>query len=227
MRRADRLFQIIQQLRRRSRPMTGDQLAENLGVSVRTIYRDIRDLTLSGVPIAGEAGVGYVLSRSYDLPPLMFDETELEALALGARMVQSWADPDLAKAADSVLSKVDAVVPEPLRQRIERATIFAWNFRQNQSSKELLGHIRGAIDAQRRISFDYTDRGGAASSRTVRPLGLFFWGSTWTLAAWCELREDFRSFRIDRIDSFETLDATFTPEEGRTLEDLFRSYEEG
>ena len=171
MRRADRLFQIIQQLRRRRQPVTGDQLAENLSVSVRTIYRDIRDLTLSGVPITGEAGVGYVLSRSYDLPPLMFDEVELEALALGARMVQSWADPDLARAADSVLSKVDAVVPEPLRQKIERATMFAWNFRQSNSSKELLGHLRGAIDGRNCISFDYTDRAGDPTTRTVRPTG--------------------------------------------------------
>ncbi len=227
MRRADRLFQIIQQLRRRRHPVTGDQLAEALGVSTRTIYRDIRDLSLSGVPITGEAGVGYVLSRSYDLPPLMFDEIELEALALGARMVQSWADPDLARAADSVLAKVDAVVPEPLRERIERATMFAWNYRQSHASKELLGEVRKAVDKRQRIRFDYVDRSGDETRRTVRPLGLFFWGSTWTLAGWCELREDFRSFRIDRFESFEALESTFDPEEGRTLEDLFRSYEEG
>lgn len=227
MRRADRLFQIIQLLRSRRRPVTGDHLADRLGVSVRTIYRDIRDLTLSGVPIQGEAGVGYMLSRSYDLPPLMFDETELEALALGARMVQSWADPGLAEAADSVLSKVDAVVPEHLRSKIERATLFAWNFRQSSSSRELLGQLRGAVDRRRCVSFSYTDRAGDGSERTVRPLGLFFWGSTWTLASWCELREDFRSFRVDRIESFEELDQEFQPEAGRTLEDLFRSYEEG
>ena len=227
MRRADRLFQIIQLLRRRRSTMTADALAERLGVSTRTVYRDIRDLMDSGVPIAGEAGVGYALSRTYDLPPLMFDDTELEALALGARMVQSWADADLARAADSVLAKVDAVVPARLRNRIDKTAMFAWNARSGSTPKELLGHLRSCIADRRHVCFSYTDREGAGSARTVRPLALFFWGSVWTLAGWCQLREDFRSFRIDRIEGFQMLDSVFPEEEGRTLEDLFRRYEEG
>ncbi|MDX1382945.1 MAG: YafY family protein [Thermoanaerobaculia bacterium] len=227
MRRADRLFQIIQLLRRRRRPITAGELAERLRVSERTVYRDVRDLIDSGVPLRGEAGVGYVLSRSYDLPPLMFDEQELEALVLGARIVQSWADPGLAAAADALMAKVEVVVPERLRPRIDATTLYSINLRPDAAARARLGDLRAAVAAGRRVRFAYTDAEGVDSRRTVRPLGLFFWGVSWTLASWCELREDFRNFRIDRIDRLEVLDDAFEAEPGKTLEDLFRRYEEG
>jgi predicted DNA-binding transcriptional regulator YafY len=227
VRRADRLFQIIELLRRRRRAVRAEDIADTLGVSVRTIYRDISDLSLSGVPIRGEAGVGYVLSKGYDLPPLMFDQDELEALVLGARIVQSRGDAGLARAAETLLAKVEAVVPERARARLETAAFHAFDFRTSAQAKETLGHLRLAIRERRRIRFAYTDRQAEATERTVMPLGLFFWQSSWTVAAWCELRSDFRSFRIDRIEELELLDDVFEIEPGRSLQDLFERYEEG
>lgn len=226
MRRADRLFQIIQLLRRRKRATTADELADTLGVSVRTVYRDIADLAGSGVPIRGEAGVGYVLSKGYDLPPLMFDEDELEALVLGARIVKSRGDVALARAAETLLAKVEAVVPERARHRIEGTAFHAFDFRTTPEARETLGELRLAVRERRPLRFSYTDRLDEKSKRGVQPLGLFFWGASWTLAAWCELRQDFRSFRIDRIRDLEVSEDTFEIEPGRSLEDLFLRYEE-
>lgn len=227
MRRADRLFQIIELLRRRRRAATAAQIAERLGVSTRTVYRDIRDLMGSGVPISGEAGVGYLLDRTYDLPPLMFDEDELEALVLGARMVSSRTDPELARAADRLLAKVEAVVPERLRPRIEGATLYAFDFRTDRETRERLGCLRLAVRDRHKVLFRYTDRSQERTCRKVQPLGLFYWAASWTLASWCELRDDFRNFRVDRIDDLAVLDEPYEIVEGRTLEDLFKRYEEG
>jgi predicted DNA-binding transcriptional regulator YafY len=220
MRRADRLFRIVQRLRRRG-ATTAAQLAEALEVSERTIYRDIQDLMVSGVPIRGEAGVGYALPRDFDLPPLMFDAEEIEALVLGCRIVKSWSDPDLAKAADSVLNKVESVLPERLRDRIAESALFAVNFRQANATGDVLIRIRQAIRAQRKTTFDYVDEKQSATRRTVRPLGLFYWGQKWSLGAWCETRVDFRNFRLDRVSNLELLEATFVPEPGKTLNDYF------
>ncbi len=227
MRRADRLFQIIELLRRRRRATTAAQIAGRLGVSTRTVYRDVHDLMGSGVPISGEAGVGYLLERSYDLPPLMFDEDELEALVLGARMVSSRTDPELARAADRLLAKVEAVVPERLRPRLEGTTLFAFDFRTDRDTRDRLGALRIAARDRRKVLFRYTDRAEERTSRTVQPLGLFYWAAAWTLASWCELRDDFRNFRVDRIEDLAVLDEPFEPVDGRTLEDLFKRYEEG
>lgn len=224
MRRADRLFQIVQRLRLRRRvSTTAAQLAEELGVSERTIYRDVRDLIVSGVPIQGEAGVGYALPNSFDLPPLMFTEEEIEALVLGARVVKSFADKSLAKAADDVLAKVEAVLPKHMRDRLAASTLFALNLRTPASQD--LGSLRGAINSMKKIRFAYEDGKKAATERTVQPLGLFYWGSTWSLGAWCELRVDFRNFRLDRISALEVLSETFEPTPGRTLTDLFAYYQ--
>lgn len=223
MRRADRLFQIIQRLRRNRHPTIAAHLADVLGVSLRTVYRDIRDLVASGVPIRGEAGVGYVLSRSYDLPPLMFDEEEIEALVLGARVVRSWGDPALAAAADSVLSKVEGVLPEPLRDRVAGAALFALN-RPRKADGEMLGQLRIAIRGRRRVRLVYGDRHEQETDRIVQPLGLFYWGLLWTLGAYCELRQGFRTFRIDRIQRASLLDDSFPTVPGRTLADLFAHY---
>lgn len=223
MRRADRLFQIVQRLRGRG-PVTAATLGRELEVSPRTIYRDVQDLVLSGVPIQGEAGVGYALPRSFDLPPLMFDEAEIEALVLGARIVESWADPELARAARNVLSKVEVVLPARLRDRIPDATLFAPGFHVRAAANAGLGALRGAIRARRKVTLSYRDRGDAPTERTVQPLGVFYWGASWSLGAWCELRRDFRNFRLDRVTKLDVLEETFAAEPGRTLTDLFRHY---
>ncbi|HZS35763.1 MAG TPA: YafY family protein [Polyangia bacterium] len=224
MRRADRLFRILQRLRRRG-VTTASALAEALEVSERTIYRDVRDLQISGVPIVGEAGVGYALPKGYDLPPLMFSEEEIEALVLGARIVKSWADAELARAADDVLAKVESVLPQRLKERIPDATLFAPAFHIRRAASEALQPLRGAIRDRAKVRFAYEDRKQERSARTVQPLGLFYWGATWSLGAWCELRRDFRNFRVDRMSALEILDEKFKPEPGRTLVDFFRAHD--
>lgn len=226
MRRADRLFDLVQRLRRaRPRATTARALAAALEVSERTIYRDIEDLSLQGVPIRGEAGVGYVLERGYELPPLMFDEDEIEALVLGARVVREWGDPALAAAAADALAKIEGVLPESLKERVAGAALFALNLRPRREDGERLTTLRHAVRARRRVSFHYRDAADRATERTVQPLGLFYWGNTWTLGAWCELRDGFRNFRVDRVDQLAVGDL-FPLVPGRTLEDLFRYYRE-
>jgi predicted DNA-binding transcriptional regulator YafY len=225
MRRADRLFQIIQLLRRK-RVATARDLAVELEVSERTVYRDIRDLVISGVPIEGEAGVGYILRRGFDLPPLMFTEPEIEALVLGIRVVSSWSDPGLAKAAGDALARVEAALPERLRSRLGDTRLYAPGFHVSPVIVSRLGEMRAALDAHHKVWLSYRDEKEAESERVVRPLGLFFWGTKWTLTAWCELRTDFRAFRLDRILGFKTLDDIFEEEPGRTLEDYFASMDE-
>jgi predicted DNA-binding transcriptional regulator YafY len=220
MRRADRLFQIIQILRRR-RVTTAQRLADELEVSERTIYRDIQDLSISGVPIEGEAGIGYVLRHGFDLPPLMFTNDELEALVLGTRIVSSWADAALARAAGDVLVKVDAVLPPRLRQRITDSPLHVPDFHISSTAIAALGPLRNAIAARCKVFFAYTRADGAQSRRTILPLGLFYWGATWSLVAWCELRDDFRNFRLDRIERLEVLDEKFDDKPGQTLQDFF------
>ena len=218
MRRADRLFEIIQQLRG-DRLVTAKVLAMRLEVSIRTVYRDIRDLQASGVPIDGAAGVGYLLRPGYHLPPLMFLPVEIEALIVGARMVKAWAGRDLAAAAAEALVKIGAVVP-PDRMRIaERVPIFASGFRIGETERSNLDLLAKGIDERRRARFAYRDADGSETERTVWPLALHFWGQVWTLAAWCELRDDFRTFRIDRAERVALTDASYPHTRGRTLED--------
>jgi len=224
VRRADRLFRIVQRLRRRG-VTTARTLAEDLGVSERTVYRDVRDLVLSGVPVLGEAGVGYALPRGYDLPPLMFNEEEIEALVLGARVVQSWADPQLRAAAGDVLAKVEAVLPPALRERLSEASLFSPGVRVPRAVAAELGRLRTALRERRKIRFQYVDKGGAGSSRTIWPLGLFFWGKSWSVAGYCELRKDFRNFSADRVTALELLEEKFEHVPGRTLRDLFEHYQ--
>jgi predicted DNA-binding transcriptional regulator YafY len=219
MRRADRLFQIIQLLRRRH-VTTAARLAEDLEVSERTIYRDVRDLIGSGVPIEGEAGVGHMLRKGFDLPPLMFSRAEIEAMVLGARIVTSWADPGLARAAEDALARVEAVLPEALKARLTSTPLFAPGFHIHAEAARDLSSIRTAIEERRKVRLAYTRADGEASERTVRPLGLFFWGITWSMVGWCELRDDFRSFRLDRMRQLDVLRETFRDEPGRTIADF-------
>jgi predicted DNA-binding transcriptional regulator YafY len=222
MRRADRLFQIIQLLRRR-RVTTAQQIAERLEVSERTVYRDIRDLSLSGVPVLGEAGVGYRLGSGFDLPPMMFTVDEIQALVLGARMVESWGDEELRRAAREVLTKVEAVLPKSKRHRVQDTALFALSFRVSPEVRARVGTLRKAVEARSKVHLDYADAKGTASGRVVCPLGLYFWGSVWTLGAWCELRQDFRNFRLDRIEDVSILDDAFADESPTTLDDFIRA----
>ena len=219
MRRADRLFQIVQLLRR-SRATTAAQLAAELQVSERTVYRDVRDLAGSGIPIQGETGVGYALPAHFELPPLMFSAPEIEALALGARMVQGWADADLARAARSALSRIENVLPGSLAEKLADSKLFVPDFHVPKDQQATLRTVRDALDERAVLRLDYRDEDGARSQRHVRPLGLFYWGRTWTLMAWCELRIDFRSFRLDRMAEVTKLAKKFPDEPGKRLEDF-------
>ncbi len=212
------MFQIIQILRRR-RTITASVLAEKLEVSKRTIYRDVGDLIRSGVPIEGEAGVGYLLSTYYDLPPLMFTEDEIESLVLGARIVKSSADKGLARAAENILSKVETILPENLKQRIEKSPLFSVNFEFSDEQSGTLERLRIAIYQSTKIRFSYIREDKQLSKRTVRPLGLSFIPPVWLLTAWCEFRNEFRNFRPDRISHLEILQETFPEEPGKTMTD--------
>ncbi len=216
MRRADRLFQIVRLLRVRGF-LTGQALADELGVSKRTVYRDIRDLERSGVPIRGEAGVGYRLERGFELPPLTFNEAEIEALVLGARIAGAWGDDQLASAAETALQRLEAVLPEPLRRVVATTPLFAPDFHRRRELVAGLPIIREAIGGRRHLRFAYTRADGAGSARTVRPFALYFWGKAWTLASWCETRGDYRSFRPDRMSEVVMLESTFDDTDGPTL----------
>lgn len=213
MRRADRLFQIVQILRR-GRLVTAKDLADTLEVSERTVYRDMRDLIGSGVPVDGEAGVGYVMRRGYDLPPLMFTKDEVEALAVGARLLRAWTGGTLSSAAASALDKIETAMPETRRAEVESSRIHAVSFNApDPEQRRVFDSLHEAINTHRIIAFAYTRADGAATRRRVRPLGLFFWGRVWTLAAWCEMRGAYRNFRTDRIKDLAILDDVFVETE--------------
>ena len=225
MRRADRLFQIVQHLRLRRTRTTARELARKLEVSERTIYRDIQDLGRSGVPIEGEAGVGYIL-RGFDVPPLMFARDEIEALVVGARMVEAWTTKQLAEAARQALRKIEAALPERLRAEIEKPQIYAIDLRTRADVRASMDAIRQAIGEGRRVEFDYSKEDGTGPRRAVQPLGLYFWGNVWTLASWCELRGDFRNFRLDRMSGLAAGDR-FEVVAGRTLADFLLRMRDG
>ena len=216
MRRADRLFRLVQLLRAR-RFATGEQIAGELGVSKRTIYRDVADLQGSGVPIRGEAGVGYRLERGYELAPLIFTSDELESLVLGARIVAAWADAELAAAVGSAMTKVEAVLPETLRRVVLETPFFSPALPEASAMAGELAALRRAIGERRLVHFRYVREDGAESERDARPLGLYFWGRKWTLATWCELRSDYRTFRPDRMRDVTLLERRFDPADGISL----------
>lgn len=197
---------------------TAETLAEQLSVSPRTVYRDIRRLEAAGVPVKGEAGVGYALQRDFELPPLTFTHDEIEALVLGTRMVQSWTDEELATAAQQVIEKVERVLPGPLRQVLDNTALFAPATRWAGARGAEIGLFRQAIGLSQKLLIQYARADGAESERIIRPLGLYFWGNKWSLAAWCELRESYRSFRPDRVIRVERLRESFDGSDGITLE---------
>jgi predicted DNA-binding transcriptional regulator YafY len=216
VRRADRLFRLVQLLRAR-RFATGEQIARELGVSKRTVYRDVADLQGSGVPIKGEAGVGYRLERGYELAPLIFTSDELAGLVLGARIVATWGDADLAAAVGSAMTKVEAVLPEALRRVVLETPLFAPGLPGASAMAGEVALLRRAISERRLVHFRYGREDGTESERDARPLGLYFWGRKWTLAAWCELRGDYRSFRPDRMREVRLLDRRYDPADGVSL----------
>lgn len=224
MRRADRLFQIVQILRR-DRITTAARIAREVGVAERTVYRDVRDLSASGIPVESEAGVGYRLPRHFELPPLMFTPDEVEALVLGARITQAWGGEELSGAARSALSRIEAVLPPALRERLSGANLFAPGFHVPRRTLAHLETLRAAARERRKVRVAYARADGERSVRVLQPLGLFFWGTSWSLAAWCEMRTGFRTFRLDRIRALTPLEERFEAEPGRTLADYERLME--
>ncbi|HWE44816.1 MAG TPA: YafY family protein [Caulobacteraceae bacterium] len=206
MRRADRLFEIIQILRRSRRPVTADAIAEELETSKRTIYRDIAALLGRRVPIRGEAGVGYVLEDGFDLPPLMLTVDEVEAAVLGAQWVSRRGDPTLAKAAENLLAKIASTVPEDLRAYV-LDPVSAMPPRWGDTPEPIdLAQLRAQIRAGRKLMFSYRDQAGADTRRTVWPCAVGYMEMSRMLVAWCELREAFRHFRLDRISDPQWLE---------------------
>lgn len=220
MRPADRLFQIVLMLGR-GKVVTASALAEQLEVSERTIYRDVQDLMASGVPIEGEAGVGYCLRSGYHVPPMMFDEDELQALVFGADVAKTWGDAMMAEAAERILAKVDAVLPERLRPQLNSQSLIVPDREIPEATTRMLGEVRDAINRRMRVFLDYRDAADQTTERIVWPLTLAYWGKTWTLGAWCELRQGFRNFRIDRLAAVTTLNSGFPDESGKRLADYF------
>jgi predicted DNA-binding transcriptional regulator YafY len=221
MRRADRLFQIVQLIRGR-RLSTAQFLAQRLEVSERTIYRDIAELMVQSVPIEGEAGVGYRMRSGFDLPPLMFTHEEAQALVASVRIAQPRLDAALAAQAENALSKILAVLPVAARAAAESLAVYAPPIEFDAGTRSRLEPLRLAAEGRRKVTLHYRDLKDSDSQRTVRPLGCFYWGAVWTLAAWCETRSSFRNFRIDRIQQLHVLDETFRDEPGKTLPDMFR-----
>lgn len=222
MRRADRLFRIVQYLRG-GRLWTADQIAARLEVTRRTVYRDMADLMASGVPIEGAAGVGYLMRDGYDLPPLMFTNDEIVALVAGARLIRAWGGAQMALAAEEALTKINVVLPDAARARADAVQVHAITRSDlSDATRALLDQIEAASNARNRLTLAYTDDAGAQTRRTIRPFGLWFWGSVWTCVAWCELRGDFRMFRVDRMSDVQ-VGERFRPEPGRTLRDFLAS----
>jgi predicted DNA-binding transcriptional regulator YafY len=222
MRRADRLFQIVQLVRGR-RLTTADFLAQRLEVSVRTVYRDIADLQAQGVPLDGAAGVGYRMRAGFDLPPLMFTREEAQALVASVRLAQPRLDVALARQAEGALAKIIGVLPPAVRAAAEGLAVYSYGTGLDPATRERLAHLREAAERRRKVHLAYADGDDRTTQRTVRPLGCFYWDAVWTFASWCELRQDFRSFRVDRIRELQVLDERFRDEPGRTLADLQRA----
>ncbi len=203
MRRADRLYRLTELLRG-GRVTTARRLAERLEVSERTIYRDIADLIASGVPVEGEAGVGYVMRPGFDVPPLMFDRRQIEALVTGVRLVEAWGGAAMANAASEALAKISAVVPPDIARAADRTAIQAFRMPDlDAATRARLDLLDTAIRDETRLKLRYADASGRETTRHIHPLGLVFWGKVWTLIAWCAFRDDFRMFRVDRIAAAE------------------------
>lgn len=219
MRKAERLFQLVNILRSRRSVITARQIADLLEVSERTVYRDIQALSLSGIPIEGEAGVGYRIRPGFDLPPIMFELDELEALRFGVRMVQAWAGKSLGQSATRALEKIQAALPDTMHRDFEfysEPLVVSDTRREQfcQYSDEVHASIRG----KQKLEIAYRDESNQPTQRIIWPMGLVYWGSTWTIVAWCELRDDYRMFRLDRIQALTVLESHFQAKSDQSLE---------
>jgi predicted DNA-binding transcriptional regulator YafY len=225
MARTDRLLDLLQRLRTYRYAVTADALSRELGVSVRTVYRDIETLQAQGAPIEGEAGVGYVLRPGFTLPPLMFSVEEIEALVLGVSWVADRADQALAGAARNLVAKIKAVLPSPLRQELEATTLLVGPAVQPAAVPDATAAaLRKAVRDETKLSLTYRDDKGNATERTVWPFALGYFDSVLVMLAWCELRQDLRSFRADRIVSLQTTGQPY-PESRAVLLDRWRTKE--
>jgi predicted DNA-binding transcriptional regulator YafY len=219
MARTDRLFDLMRLLRD-GRLYRAQDLADRLGVSLRTIYRDMDTLIASGVPIAGERGLGYMATSAITLPPLNLSMTELEALHLGMAIVGEAADEELQAAAKSLSAKIDAVLPEDRKTPPAGFGFAVYPFADAAKGFRHMPQIRAAIRARQKLRLAYRNDAGVLTERVIRPLQLDYWGRVWTAAAWCELRRDFRTFRVDRIEELTVLPQLFIDEPGKSLADL-------
>ena len=219
--RAERLLELIQVLRRHRFPVSGQAIAAELGVSLRTVYRDIQALIGQGAAIDGEAGVGFVLRPGFVLPPLMFSDEEIEALVLGLRFVAQRTDAPLERAAADALAKIAAVLPDDLRDGIEGVGLIAAPASDDPLD---LAPIRAAMRAERKLVLDYADAKGTRTRRTVWPVALGFFDRARVLVAWCELRQDYRHFRADRIVKLRATDKRY-PRRRRALMKEWRAIE--
>ena len=216
MSRAARLIDLVQALRRHRRPVTGTVLAAELAVSLRTLYRDIATLRGQGAPIDGEAGVGYVLKPGFLLPPLMFGDEEIEALALGARFVAEHGDPRLARAARDAIARIETVLPADLRERLDDAGLWIGPSKRRPPEPVDADLLRRAIREEKKLDLAYADAEGRPSRRIVWPIALAFFERVRILVAWCELRGGFRHFRVDRMSEARLVDDRY-PRRRRTL----------
>jgi predicted DNA-binding transcriptional regulator YafY len=216
--RSERLLVLLQALRRRRRPVSGRVLADELGVSLRTLYRDIASLQGQGAEIEGEAGLGYVLRPGFWLPPLMLSGEEIEALVLGARWVGARTDESLAFTAHNAIAKISAVLPPSLRDDVESSTLLVPGKMSSDAAPDL-ATIRAAIRSERKLALAYRDGQGASTERTIWPFGVGYFEEARVVMAWCELRQGFRHFRADRIASCQTLEARYPLGRRRLLKD--------
>lgn len=217
-----RLFALLDQLRGRRHPVSAEALASRLDVSVRTIYRDMSTLQNLGAPIRGEAGVGYLMEKGYFLPPLHFDVDELDAIMLGTRLIAARGDQDLADAAGRVSAKIGAVLDGEAGDTYRSLPLRAVS-RQSEESAQTglqLGFLRRAIRDRARLEIAYVDLHGKESRRTARPLGLTVFDAAWLLTIWCEVKNDFRNLRVDRIRSAERTGQSFRHEKGKRFDDF-------
>ena len=221
MRKASRLFEIIQILRLAGAPVTAAQIAEELEVTPRSIYRDIAALQAMRVPIEGGRGVGYIMRPGFDLPPLMFSIEETEAIVLALALLERTPDVALKDAAHRVRHKIAGAVPPPLRQALEANALYAWGGMAVPPAIDL-ATVRQAIRDERKLHIDYRDEQGRATSRTIRPVALIYYSETANIVAWCELRQDIRNFRTDRVTA-SALTEDFFHGEGDGLRKLWVS----
>lgn len=225
MRKAERLFQIVTILRGRRLAVTAKKLAEIVEVSERTIYRDIQALMMSGIPVEGEAGIGYNLPASFELPPLMFTTDELLALMLGTQMVKAWGDKSLAKNAAQAMAKINAILPTKLKENPDKMPFIVPDFHVIPEISSVAEVIRELIKLKIVLEIEYQDNNKKQTSRKVEPLGLVYWGGKWTMIAFCLLRKGYREFRLDRINAFTKTTHQFELLPNKNLQHYLSQYE--